>query len=231
MATTTTNLGLTKPSGTDKIRIAQINGNMDILDDKIGAVGNTSLQAQVTSANQAIAKLDSNANETTDILASAVSCTKTMFFKTSGSSSYVGTLPSNDYKVSTFIVTIRGGGRFVTAINSVGAVATNYYNGSSWSGWQELALKSDIQNVPKVQFGEITATTTANANISLDLRMDTYDVLSISVITPEVKMAIPCMYSSYNNGIWGAHIVSAYNDMAPVTNTSVTVKYAYVERS
>lgn len=54
MATTTTNLGLTKPSGTDKIRIAQINGNMDILDDKIGAVGNTSLQAQVASANQAI---------------------------------------------------------------------------------------------------------------------------------------------------------------------------------
>jgi len=147
MATSTTNLGLTKPAGTDKIRIAQINGNMDILDEKIGAVGNTSLQAQVTSQNQAIAKLDSNANETTDILASAVNCTKTTFFKTSGSSSYVGTLPSNDYKVSTFIVTIRGGGRLVTAVNSQGAIATNYYNGSSWNGWQELALKSDIANI------------------------------------------------------------------------------------
>ena len=55
MATSTTNLGLTKPAGTDKIRIAQINGNMDILDDKIGAVGNTSLQAQITSQNEAIA--------------------------------------------------------------------------------------------------------------------------------------------------------------------------------
>ena len=55
MATSTTNLGLTKPAGTDKIRIAQINGNMDILDEKIGAVGNTSLQAQVTSQNEAIA--------------------------------------------------------------------------------------------------------------------------------------------------------------------------------
>ena len=54
MATSTTNLGLTKPAGTDKIRIAQINGNMDILDEKIGAVGNTSLQAQVTSQNQAM---------------------------------------------------------------------------------------------------------------------------------------------------------------------------------
>jgi len=54
MATQTTNLGLIKPAGTDKIRIAQINGNMDILDEKVGAVGNTSLQAQVTAANTAI---------------------------------------------------------------------------------------------------------------------------------------------------------------------------------
>lgn len=49
MATNTTNLNLIKPSGTDKIRIAQINQNMDILDEKIGPVGNTSLQSQVTS--------------------------------------------------------------------------------------------------------------------------------------------------------------------------------------
>ena len=48
MATSTTNLGLIKPAGTDKIRIAQINGNMDIIDEKVGAVGNTSLQTQVT---------------------------------------------------------------------------------------------------------------------------------------------------------------------------------------
>lgn len=47
MATTTTNLALIKPAGTDKIRIAQINSNMDTLDSKIGPVGNTSLQAQV----------------------------------------------------------------------------------------------------------------------------------------------------------------------------------------
>lgn len=47
MATSTTNLGLIKPAGTDKIRIAQINGNMDVIDEKVGPVGNTSLQAQV----------------------------------------------------------------------------------------------------------------------------------------------------------------------------------------
>lgn len=58
MATTTQNLGLIKPAGTDKIRIAQINSNMDTLDAKIGAVGNTPLQTQVTNAADAIAKLE-----------------------------------------------------------------------------------------------------------------------------------------------------------------------------
>ncbi len=58
MATTTTNLGLIKPAGTDKIRIAQINSNMDTLDAKIGPVGNTPLQTQVTNAAAAIAKLE-----------------------------------------------------------------------------------------------------------------------------------------------------------------------------
>lgn len=48
MATYTTNLSLIKPAGTDKIRIAQINQNMDTIDAAIGAVGNTSLQTQVT---------------------------------------------------------------------------------------------------------------------------------------------------------------------------------------
>lgn len=48
MATTTTNLGLTKPAYADDADIAVINGNMDILDTKIGAVGNTDIQSQIT---------------------------------------------------------------------------------------------------------------------------------------------------------------------------------------
>ena len=58
MATTTQNLGLIKPAGTDKIRIAQINSNMDTLDAKIGPVGSTPLQTQVTNAAAQIAKLE-----------------------------------------------------------------------------------------------------------------------------------------------------------------------------
>jgi len=58
LATTTQNLGLIKPAGTDKIRIAQINSNMDTLDAKIGPVGSTPLQTQVTNAAAQIAKLE-----------------------------------------------------------------------------------------------------------------------------------------------------------------------------
>lgn len=61
MATNTTNLSLIKPSGTDKIRIAQINQNMDIIDEKIGQVGNTSLQAQVAAVDSGLA-IVSNGN-------------------------------------------------------------------------------------------------------------------------------------------------------------------------
>lgn len=40
MATQTTNYGLTKPETSDKVNIAQINGNMDILDTQLKAVDN-----------------------------------------------------------------------------------------------------------------------------------------------------------------------------------------------
>lgn len=55
MATSTTNLSLIKPAGTDKVRIAQINQNMDILDEKIGPVGNTSVQNQIIANDSGMA--------------------------------------------------------------------------------------------------------------------------------------------------------------------------------
>ena len=59
MASTTTNIGLTKPAGTDQALISAINGNMDIIDTKMGAVGNTSVQGQITALSDQIATLQS----------------------------------------------------------------------------------------------------------------------------------------------------------------------------
>ena len=63
MATSTTNLGLTKPAYTDDADIADINTNMDILDAKIGAVGNTSVQNQINTTNAAVSANTQNINK------------------------------------------------------------------------------------------------------------------------------------------------------------------------
>ena len=47
MSTQTTNLHLTKPDDSEYPDVSVINGNMDTIDAKIGAVGNTSLQDQI----------------------------------------------------------------------------------------------------------------------------------------------------------------------------------------
>lgn len=47
MSSTTPNIGLTLPTGTEGWKRSVINGNFTILDTKIGAVGNTSLQSQI----------------------------------------------------------------------------------------------------------------------------------------------------------------------------------------
>jgi len=47
MATYTSNLGLKMPAQSDKIRIADINGNMDDIDSAIGAVGSKSIATQM----------------------------------------------------------------------------------------------------------------------------------------------------------------------------------------
>lgn len=55
MATYTTNLNLKKPAQSDKIRIADINNNMDDLDAAFGAVGTESLAAQLGAIQDGIA--------------------------------------------------------------------------------------------------------------------------------------------------------------------------------
>ena len=51
----TTNLNLVKPAGTDYALVSVINGNMDIIDSKVGAVpSNASVQGQIDTLNNQI---------------------------------------------------------------------------------------------------------------------------------------------------------------------------------
>lgn len=53
--TPTTNLGLRCPLGTDPASVDDINYNSGVIDEKMGAVGNTSVQAQLDALNSKIA--------------------------------------------------------------------------------------------------------------------------------------------------------------------------------
>ena len=54
----TTNLNLVKPAGTDYALVSVINGNMDIIDSKVGAVpSNASVQGQIDTLNNQMTNL------------------------------------------------------------------------------------------------------------------------------------------------------------------------------
>lgn len=53
--TPTPNIGLRRPQGTDPASVDDINYNSNLIDTKLGAVGNTSVQAQINSLNSKIA--------------------------------------------------------------------------------------------------------------------------------------------------------------------------------
>jgi len=60
----TTNLNLVKPLGTDHALISDINGNMDIIDEAIGALpSGSSLQGEINSLNDSITDLTTAKND------------------------------------------------------------------------------------------------------------------------------------------------------------------------
>lgn len=144
----TQNLNLAKPAGTDKALVSVLNSNSDKIDAWAGTT------------NQALSNLDTP-TVTADILASALQTTKAKLFRGSGSS-YTGTLPDNSFKWGTFSVEPYDNGRTVFALSD-GHAAINYYNGTAWTGWQQLELKSNIRSA------DITGTTTANGNLQLPI--------------------------------------------------------------
>lgn len=120
-------LNLVKPTDTDQALITDINNNSDKID------------TGVSTLSEQIGNVDSGSNTTNDILTSALSVTKSTFFNGSGSS-YTGTVPSTNMRYGVFHVDVRSSRKFVTAIGTGGEIAVNVYDGTSWSGWQQLAI-------------------------------------------------------------------------------------------
>lgn len=133
MATTTQNLALIKPAGTDKIRIAQINSNMDTLDAKIGPVGNTPLQTQIENVAASISGAQSGiAIMTNNNTHSAITSGQFVYVRNHGTLSeglYQATanIAQNGTLSSSNLTAVSGGG--LNALNSAimnKAKRTNY---------------------------------------------------------------------------------------------------------
>lgn len=142
MATTTQNLGLIKPAGTDKIRIAQINSNMDTIDTKMGPVGSTPLQTQATNAASSISALQNgmaivcNGNTHAAIASGSYAYVRNHSSLAEGLYRATTAIAANATLSSSNLVAVSGGGlnRLGSAINSVEAKSLgNFFNSRSVS--------------------------------------------------------------------------------------------------
>ena len=133
MATQTSNLGLTKP-GYDEAAdvVPAVNNNMDILDEKMGAVpANTSVQAQITANAQAIAKLDesiaivSNGNTHAAIAAGQYVYIKGHETLAEGLYTANSAISANATLSNSNVTAVSGGG--LNALNSNLANKSNYF--------------------------------------------------------------------------------------------------------
>ena len=138
-STTMSNARTLDWSGNERLK-----GTLYVNADADGSGGEQiATKSELTSINQALSKLDSAKNITNDILADAVNITTTTLYY-GGGSGYTGVVPNSNYKFGTFTVNVRGVAKYVVAVDSIGNMATNVYMNNAWSGWQEHALKSEL---------------------------------------------------------------------------------------
>jgi len=140
----TTNLNLVKPAGTDYALVSVINGNMDIIDSKVGAIpANESAQSQITALNNQIGAFSfvqlPSGTHTLDY-ALSLPAPGYKFFSLSGSSAYGGDLPSDNFKWGMGIIISRmNQSRTVIMFAAGKKPALNAYNESSWGGWKDFS--------------------------------------------------------------------------------------------
>lgn len=136
MATTTPNIGLTLPSGTEGWKRSVINGNFMILDTKMGAVGNTPLQTQInTLSSQIAARFNNTAITSMSDLISYFGTYKTGLTRVSNT---VGNLLSGHSRTGLCI------GFEITSEYSAFIFLDS--NGEAYSGWITNATGAVVYN-------------------------------------------------------------------------------------
>ena len=174
MASTTTNIGLTKPAGTDQALISAINGNMDIIDTKMGAVGNTSVQGQINALSDQIAIYDLTSSQ--NLKSIAVDNTickpgsvKWLNLRNASSSG----LPNNNSLYSLARVNKRNANNIrIDIYTESGPVwyASTADGGTTWSDW--VSLSDQMTNLLKKEAIPKTISESIGAGVSKSYTFD-----------------------------------------------------------
>ena len=126
--TPTPNIGLRIPQGTDPASVDDINYNSNLLDTKLGAVGNTSVQDQIDSLNSKLATIADVSVETS---MSSVSCA-------SGSFTTIDTFVPPSNGIYAFVATLDFGsdttGNRIILVDTVETNSNNSANSILVSG-------------------------------------------------------------------------------------------------
>lgn len=221
MAGSTTNLSLIKPTYSEDADIADINTNMDTLDSKIGPVGGTSLQAQVSKILPVISGTTNNSGY-------AISAGE--YFEANGAL----------YKASASIPTGNAWSSSATAQSDHGAV--NALNTALSPLISDAISVSDCNNAidqNKVYYCNSTAAHSPGAYYYM-IRPLYKSGNYITQIATGMNAASPTiMIRSCVNGTWGSWDELALNSKialegevitGTLINSSITVSSAYLRR-
>ena len=237
----TTNLNLKKPLGTEQALIADINGNMDILDSTIGAPSSASAVdganafAKINSLNSSKANVKS-LNLTNTISASSTAALETALLtfvannvNSDGGAAVVLKLSSG---VTAPLYPGGWGATIQKASNNYFSLvcSNNYYppvliryNNGDWF-IDTLALKSDIKT------DSFTGTTSASGNVS---KAHSGRVIVLSAWT-DGSDRIVTPFPGAGAGItgqytWWFQVFSDNSSHSVIANTSVTIYYVYIQ--
>lgn len=140
----TTNLNLVKPAGTDYALVSVINGNMDIIDSKVGAIpANESAQSQITALNNQIANVSGlitrkDCSVSIETFADAVESGNIQHFRMRNGE------PSSSWNYSSGFVFAPSSSEKIVVMFSReadGIAMKTKWNGT-WTGWKYVALNS-----------------------------------------------------------------------------------------
>ena len=214
MATTTPNIGLTLPVGTEKVSRQIINQNMSKIDEKVGAVpAGQNLQSQVTSLSDQIASVRDIYTGQTDANA--------MHDNAEANTAYVGKLAagasnspntSYAYYIYGYKISDGYGKQIAYRADDTAMLTRTKYNGV-WGSWQELALNSNL-----VKYKEVTDTTSSTGA----LYVQQSNIIGALVVSDNHTHMLALPRAD------GYVKVLDATDMSVIANTQVKVRAFYI---